>query len=113
MEHNLQDSIALLTRTPAALNAFLRGLPETWTHRNEGHDTWSACDTIGHLIHCERDDWMPRARIIRQYGEARTFDPFDREGFKTPEMPLDQRLDEFARLRSENLDQLRAWNLQP
>ncbi len=112
MEHNLQDTIALLTRTPAALNALLRDLPETWTQPSEGEDTWSACDTLGHLIHCERDDWMPRAKIILQYGESRTFDPFDREGFKTPEMPLHQRLDEFARLRSENLDELRAWNLQ-
>jgi hypothetical protein len=113
MEHTLQDSIALLIRTPAALNALLRDLPETWTHRNEGDGTWSACDVLGHLIHCERTDWMPRAKIILQYGETRTFDPFDREGFKTPEMPLHQRLDEFARLRSENLDQLCAWNLQP
>jgi hypothetical protein len=113
MKHNLQDTIALLTRTPAALNALLRDLPETWTHRNEGGDTWSACDTVGHLIHCEHDDWMPRARMILQYGETRTFDPFDREAFKTPEMPLHQRLDEFARLRSANLEELRAWNLQP
>jgi hypothetical protein len=112
MEHNLQDTIALLTRTPATLDALLRDLPETWTQRSEGEDTWSACDTLGHLIHCERDDWMPRAKIILQYGESRTFDPFDREGFKTPEMPLHQRLDEFARLRSANLDELRAWNLQ-
>jgi DinB superfamily len=113
MEHNLQDTIALLTRTPAALNALLRGLPETWTRRNEGDGTWSACDTVGHLIHCERDDWMPRAKIILQYGETRVFDPFDREGFANPDMPLNQRLDEFARLREANLDELRSLNLQP
>jgi DinB superfamily len=115
MEHHLQHSIALLSRTPAALDALLRDLPETWTLRNEGEDTWSACDVLGHLIHCERADWMPRAKMILEYGETRTFDPFDREGFahESPNMPLGQRLDEFARLRSANLDQMRAWNLQP
>jgi len=113
MEHNLQDTIALLTRTPATFNALLRGLPETWTHRNEGENSWSPCDVLGHLIHCERTDWMPRAKIILQYGEARTFDPFDREGFASPDMPLNQRLDEFARLREANLDELRSLNLQP
>jgi DinB superfamily len=115
MEHHLQHSIALLSRTPAALDALLRDLPETWTLRNEGEDTWSACDVLGHLIHCERADWMPRAKMILEHGETRTFDPFDREGFahESPNMPLGQRLDEFARLRSTNLDQMRAWNLQP
>jgi DinB superfamily len=112
MEHNLQDTIALLTRTPAALNALLRDLPEIWTLPNEGEGTWSPCDVLGHLIHCERADWMPRAKIILQYGEARTFDPFDREGFASPDMPLNQRLDEFARLREANLDELRSLNLQ-
>jgi uncharacterized damage-inducible protein DinB len=115
MEHHLQDTIALLTRTPAALNALLRDLPEEWTHRNEGENTWSVYDTVGHLIHCERDDWMPRAKMILEDGETQTFAPFDREGFVNghddPSLP--PLLDEFARRRSENLDRLRAWNLQP
>jgi len=63
MDHNLPHTISLLTRTPAALNAFLRDLPETWTSRNEGENTWSVFDIVGHLIHGERTDWMPRARI--------------------------------------------------
>jgi hypothetical protein len=113
MEKNLQVTVALLTRTPAALNALLRDLPESWTHGNEGEQTWSASDVVGHLIHCERDDWIPRAQSILQFGETRVFDPFDREGFANPEMPLDQRLDEFARLRAANLEELRSWNLQP
>ena len=62
MPHNLPNTIALLTRTPAALDALLRHLPETWTRRNEGEDTWSAFDVLGHLIHAERADWIPRAR---------------------------------------------------
>ena len=115
MEHNLQDTIALLARTPAALNALLRDLPETWTHRNEGENTWSPFDIVGHLIHGEHTDWIPRTRIILQFGESKTFEPFDREGFKraTQNKSLAQLLDEFDRLRSENLDQLRALNLQP
>ena len=70
MPHNLQDTISLLSGTPAALDALLRGLPETWTLRNEGQQTWSAFDIVGHLIHGERTDWMPRAKMILQFGES-------------------------------------------
>jgi hypothetical protein len=114
MEHNLQDTIALLTRTPAALNALLRDLPEEWTHRNEGDDTWSPFDIVGHLIHGERTDWMPRAKTILQFGETKSFEPFNREGFarENQNKSLGQLLDEFAHLRAENLDELRALNLQ-
>jgi hypothetical protein len=114
MEQNLNHTIALLARTPAALSALLRDLPESWTHHNEGGNTWSPCDIVGHLIHGEHTDWIPRAKIILQFGESKPFEPFDREGFKgvTQNKSLGQLLDEFARLRSENLDQLRAFNLQ-
>jgi hypothetical protein len=113
MEHNLQHTISLLARTPAALNALLRDLPEVWTSRNEGEDTWSAFDVVGHLIHAERTDWMPRARIVLQLGEAQAFASFDRWGMvrETEGKSLGQLLDEFARLRSENLGELRAMNL--
>ena len=115
MEHNLPHSISLLTRTPTALDALLRDLPETWTFRNEGANTWSAFDVIGHLIHGERTDWMPRARMVLQFGEAKAFEPFDRWGQERESQgkSLGQLLDEFARLRSENLDELRALNLRP
>lgn len=115
MEHNLQHTIALLNRTPAALNALLRDLPETWTLRNEGENTWSAFDVVGHLIHAERADWIPRARTILQFGETRAFEPFDRQGHarEIQDKSLGQLLDEFARVRSENLDELRALNLRP
>jgi hypothetical protein len=113
MEHNLQQTMSLLARTPATLNAFLRDLPETWTLRNEGENTWSAFDVVGHLIHCERTDWMPRARTVLQFGESQTFGPFDRWGHvqQSQGKSLEQLLDEFARVRSENLDELRAFNL--
>jgi hypothetical protein len=115
MEQNLNHTIALLTRTPAALNVLLRDLPEAWTHHNEGENTWSPFDIVGHLIHGEHTDWMPRAKTILEFGETKAFEPFDREAFKreSKDKSLPQLLDEFARLRSENLDQLRVLNLQP
>lgn len=114
MEHNLQHTISLLTRTPAALDALLRELPEAWTFRNEGVNTWSVFDIIGHLIHGERTDWMPRATLILQSGDTQTFKPFDRWGHiqASQRKSLGQLLDEFAFLRSENLRELRALNLQ-
>ena len=80
MKPALQETTSLLTRTPATLDALLRGLPESWTSQNEGADTWSAFDVVVHLIHCERTDWMPRAKMIVEFGESQTFEPFDRWG---------------------------------
>ena len=115
MEQNLPDTISLLARTPVTLNALLRDLPETWTRRNEGENTWSVFDVVGHLIHGERTDWMPRARIVLQSGEARAFEPFDRwaQARESQGKSLEQLLDEFARLRSESLSELRGLNLRP
>ncbi len=115
MEHNLQDTISLLAHTPAALNALLRDLPETWTFRNEGENTMRAFDVVGHLIYAERTNWMPRARTILQFGETQAFGAFDRFGHvhASEGKSLGQLLDEFAQVRSENLDELRALNLQP
>jgi hypothetical protein len=114
-QFHLPDTIALLERTPAAFNALLCGLPNIWTQRNEGTDTWSAFDVIGHLIHGERTDWMPRARIILENGESRAFDPFDRLGHiqQSRGKSLEGLLDDLARLRKENLAALRALDLQP
>lgn len=115
MEHNLQNSIALLTRTPAALNTLVRDLPEEWTFRNEGENTWSVFDIVGHLIHGERTDWMARTRIILQFGETKPFDRFDRwaQQRESEGKSLPQLLDDFAQLRSQNLSELRALNLKP
>lgn len=115
MEQNLSDTIALLSRTPAALNSLLRDLPDSWTRRDEGANTWSPFEIVGHLIFGERTDWIPRARMILQFGETRAFEPFDRAGHKNEIQgkPLSELLDEFARARAESLDALRALNLQP
>lgn len=111
---SLTESIALLTRTPATLNALLRGLPELWTHSNEGKDTWSPFDIVGHLIVGDRTDWMPRVRTILEHGEARPFDPFDRfaQRRESEGKSLAQLLDEFGRVRNESLAALQALNLQ-
>ena len=101
----LDDAVALLTRTPITLDALLRGLPAWWTSANEGENTWSAFDVVGHLIHGEETDWLPRVKIILEHGEGRTFDKFNREAQFEASQPatLDARLDQFAALRRENL----------
>src|SRR5277367_1939118 len=115
MEHSLEQTVSLLTRTPAALNALLRDLPAVWTLSGEGEDTWCPFDVMGHLIDGERVNWMPRIRMVLQSGGSQTFVTFDRGGHirETQGKSLDQLLDEFARARSENLRELRALNLQP
>jgi hypothetical protein len=119
-EFSLSGAIAVLTCTPATLDALLRGLPDTFVRGHEGRskdgkDTWSPFDIVGHLIVGERTDWMPRARIILDHGEARPFDPFDRfaQEKESQGNSLEQLLDEFSRLRGENLAALQALNLQP
>jgi hypothetical protein len=115
MEHELQNTIALLERTPAALDAPLRGLPKFWTESSEGENTWTARMVVAHLIHGEDENWLPRARVILEFGEGRPFPPFDREGHlhyrqgKT----MEQLLDEFARARAKGLDDLRNLKLTP
>ena len=111
---SLAEALALLVRTPATLSALLRGLPEIWVRHNEGTDTWSAFDIVGHLVVGERTDWIPRLRIILEKGEARQFDPFDRlaQFEESQGKSLDQLLDDFARLRRENLAALQTLNLQ-
>jgi hypothetical protein len=114
MEHHLPYTIALLSRTPATLDTLLRELPDAWTSRNEGDNTWSAFDIVGHLIHGDRTDWIPRVRMVLNLGETRTFEPFDRWGQvrESQGKSLGQLLDEFARVRSDSLDALRALNLR-
>jgi hypothetical protein len=114
-EHKIEDTLAVLTRTPGALNALLRDLPETWTLRGEGGDSWNAFEVVGHLIHAERTDWLTRVNSILEFGETKPFPAFDRGGHlrEIQGKSLGQLLDEFAQARSKNLDKLRALNLRP
>jgi hypothetical protein len=111
----MRDAAALLERTPAALDALLRDLPDHWTRRDEGRGTWTVFDIVGHLIHGERTDWMPRLKIILEFGETRAFEAFDRlaQQRERADKSLPELLDSFARLRRDNLNELRALTLQP
>jgi uncharacterized damage-inducible protein DinB len=92
----------------------LRDLPDSLTRQTEGGNTWSAYDVVGHLVYAERADWMPRVKIILEFGETRAFEKFDRLGQvkESQGKSLAQLLDEFGRVRAENLNALRALNLQ-
>lgn len=125
---SLPHTLEILHRTPATLRALLLGLSDHWTLANYGPGTWSAYQVLGHLIVAERDDWIPRLRIILQHGESRPFDPFPHDATISPAppgvatsgvappgaaTPLSQLLEEFDRLRSANLRELLAFNLSP
>ena len=113
MEFNLAQALPILERTPATLRTLLADLPSEWTDGNEGPETWSPFDVVGHLIHGERTDWIPRARIILEEGRSRPFEPFDRfaQFRDSAGKSLDQLLDEFAQLRAESLRTLKGWRL--
>jgi hypothetical protein len=104
----MEEAAAILARTPATLDAMLRGLPDGWISAHEGGETWSPFDVIGHLIHGERTDWVPRARIILEHGEARPFETFDRfaQFANANGRTLPGLLDEFAAARQASL---RSW----
>ena len=113
MVFRLTDAHAQLAATPAILNAWLRPLPPAWTSANEGGETWSPFDVVGHLIHADLTDWLPRLRRILEHGEQKPFEPFDRfaqfeasRGRTLPDL-----LDEFSRVRAENVAALMAHRL--
>jgi hypothetical protein len=110
---DLALAIAVLERTPATFRALLAGLPDAWTMPNEGPDTFSAFDNLGHLVHGERTDWIPRARIILEHGRARPFDPFDRfaQAHESRGKSVNDLLGELETLRAQNLVTLRGWRL--
>lgn len=111
----LAECEAVLAHTPHALDSLLRGLPGTWTEANEGPGTWSPFIVVGHLIHGERTDWIPRLEIILAHGESQPFPTFDREAqfLESEGKSLAQLLDEFSLLRQQSLGRLRALQLGP
>lgn len=113
MSFQLNDAIAVLERTPDTFRALLAGLTDGWIACNEGPETFSPFDNLGHLVHGERTDWIPRARIILEQGSNRRFEPYDRfaQVHESAGKSLAQLLDDFAHLRAGNLDTLRGWNL--
>lgn len=115
MRQNLDNSLALLARMPATLDALLSGLPVAWTQRSESEGTWTARDVVAHLVELERTDWMPRVHRILEFGEARAFDPVDRQAFQRNARgkSLASLLSEFATRRRKNLTAVRALRLRP
>ena len=115
MEFQLDQAKEILRRTPATLNALLADLPNDWVLSNEGPETWSPYDVIGHLIEGEETDWIPRARIILEQGETRPFDKFDRFAMfqKSKGKSLLELLAQFEQLRGESLRQLDEMKLTP
>ena len=115
MPLDLQETQAQLARTPATLRAWFTDLQPAWLEADEGPDTFSPRDVLAHLIYGERVDWIPRARIILEQGEARPFEPFDRRGFldEARGWTMGALLDEFERLRHANLEALTALHLAP
>lgn len=113
MQYNLTQAIAILERTPTVLRTYLYDLPTEWTSLNEGPDTWSPFDVIGHLIHGEQEDWLKRANLILSDKEDKTFAPFDRfaQFEHSKGKSMNQLLDEFEALRAENLKELKSFNL--
>ncbi len=113
MNFELDQATAVLARTPAVLDVWLRDLPDGWTDCDEGPDTFRPFDVVGHLIHGEHTDWIPRLERILQDGERRAFEPFDRLGQKESSRgkTLDALLDEFARLREVSLLRLRSLEI--
>ncbi len=111
----MEECLSLLSRTPETLNTLLRDLPEAWTEATEGPGTWSPYDVVGHLIHAEKANWIPRLAIMLEQEENRPFDPFDREAqFRESRgKSLANLLDEFSSSRQNNLVRLRALNLGP
>jgi len=105
MQFKLAETTQLLGRTPATLTALVGGMPESWLKCTEGAGTWSAYDVVGHLIHGEMTDWIPRARMILEHGESKAFEPFDRVAMFRDDQtrPINALLDQFAFMRGENI----------
>ena len=113
MTFDLNHSINLLSRTPETLRMLLQGLPDDFVRSNEGENTWSPYEVLGHLIHGENTDWIPRARIILSDQEDKTFEPYDRFAQQRADQTrsIDVLLDEFADLRAKNLEELKAMGI--
>ena len=115
MKFTLEHAVEILEHAPLTLEAMLRNLSPEWTHSAGDQDNWSPYDVVGHLIHGEETDWMPRAEIILAQGADRTFVPFDRlaQFEKSRGKSLADLLSEFAYLRRNNVEKLTGWKLTP
>lgn len=113
MKFQIEQVVEILVQTPATVKSLLGNLSDVWIENEANADGWSAFDVVGHLIHGEETDWIPRARIILAQGENTTFEAFDRfaQFEKSKGKTLNELIENFAALRAENLDALRRMNL--
>lgn len=113
MRFDVEQATSILSRTPSVFDALLHDLPDSWVAANEGDKTWSPFDVVGHLVHCERTDWIPRARLILEKGESQVFDPVDRFAHfqESCGKSIVELLNEFAVLRPANLSTLGEFEL--
>jgi hypothetical protein len=113
MECRLDEAVPVLERTPRVLRHLLQGVPGVWTQTTEGPGTWSPFDVVGHLIHGERTDWVPRIEHMLTHGDTVAFPPFDREAMfaASQGLSLEELLDTFDRLRTESLARLTTLGL--
>jgi hypothetical protein len=113
MKFQVEQAIEILSRTPETVKSLLGNLSDEWTASENDRENWSPFDIVGHYLHAEETDWIPRSRIILRQGENRTFEPFDR--FAQFEISKDKTLSElletFAEKRQESLETLKSWNL--
>jgi len=107
VEPELSDIVAVLERTPSVLRALLQGLPEPWLGKHEGPDAFAPREVVGHLVHGEKTDWIPRLRVILAHGAAQPFERFDRQGYRDADrVPVAVLLDELETLRRASLEAL-------
>lgn len=112
MTEKIIKDLEILTRTPAIVTSMVEGLTDAWTQVDEGEGTWNAYEIVGHFVFGEETDWIPRAQIILEHGEARPFTPFDRTGFvKYIGKPISELLSIFHELRKKNVEKLKEMNL--
>ena len=113
MKFQVEQAVEILSNTPETVKSLLENLSEDWTASSENPEEWSPFDVVGHLIHGEETDWIPRAEIILKQGENRTFEPFDRfaQFEKSKGKTLDELLETFAEKRRKSLETLKSWNL--
>ncbi len=112
MKYTIEKSIEILEATPKTLKSLLGHLSDNWTHQNEGPETWSPSDVVGHLIHGEKTDWIPRTKIILRNGDKH-FEPFDRFSMFSDSAgkTMPQLLDKFEKLRAQNIEELQSLNI--
>ena len=113
MTFEIEKAIEILERTPLTLETLLKGISEEWLKNDEGENTWSPYSIVGHLIHGEKTDWIPRARILLSDSENKTFIPFNRfaQNNENQETPIEELLEEFKERRSENLKELKSLQI--